>query len=125
MNLASTIELTAGGAGSGCHGDNCGRPSKANWEVPSGFKSLIERGHAEVKTVKVSEILPYEQKRTKESREKIERLRESLRTGKAVPMISVHRYSGGGHPIEDGHHRLVAAKKEGLKEIPVVVLRTL
>lgn len=49
MNLLQAIslsELKAGGPGSGCHGDNCGRPAGASKYAPNGDKKLWEKQQA-------------------------------------------------------------------------------
>jgi hypothetical protein len=48
MNLATTIELYGGGQGSGCKGENCGRPRTREVTMPRGRQSL-ERIDAELK----------------------------------------------------------------------------
>lgn len=44
MNLASTISLSCGGAGSGCRGENCGRPEGYHGTLSSNVKSILKHG---------------------------------------------------------------------------------
>ena len=48
MNLATTIELYAGGQGSGCHGENCGRPKLASDKQEEKADTLLKE-HDQIK----------------------------------------------------------------------------
>jgi GNAT superfamily N-acetyltransferase len=50
MRLSSVLEINAGGPGSGCHGENCGRPSTAN-SYASGVAKVSKEDFKEIKAI--------------------------------------------------------------------------
>lgn len=108
MRLASTIELQAGGPGSGCKGPNCGRHGNVTWTKPSDAKRgklvLVDSNH----------LYPTQNRFVERQ---IEDLKNKIQSGQvqSLPALTVTKVKGepGTYWVWDGHHRWTGAERAG------------
>ena len=135
MDLATIASIHAGGVGSGCHGDNCGRPSgAATATAPEKEKFATTRTYADpnvemVPTWRLQKYAEFNRLTEPETvlrpanylKEMISDIREKGLNSKAFdkPMVMTYNPETGKALLTDGNHRLPASRLAGLHSVPV------
>ena len=106
--------LKAGGAGSGCHGSNCGRKSgslsqstgRIQWEVPSNYRGFVNRPDVEFKVIPANRLEPSESfVPVILDKAHLRRLyNRSVKGTKPLTPVLVKK-EGKDYVVLDGHHR--------------------
>jgi len=121
MNLANTMSIHAGGAGSGCKGPNCGRPSTGVEHRPEKYSFMALR----VDVQKANQIVDAKDHPIVElPKEFLDSIRGLIRINEAhLPKVDVTRpgivaqyQTKDGQRITlliDGNHRAEAARRQG------------
>jgi hypothetical protein len=126
---AQRLVLRAGGPGSGCHGENCGRPPKFQDVIDKKYlragekagyenvKQQFQNSTIEYKTVDSASI---ERQNTDLTQSAVARWEKKINDGKDIPAFVVAPKEHGGYFLLDGHHRLEALGKDQPVRIAVL-----
>lgn len=110
MNLFDVQKLHAGGPGSGCQGDNCGRKKSSTGAVFKAPDKLHERLFKKygvrVKEYDPNKLVPSE---NHQSKARVMKYVRDFENNRPVDMLNIEKFHGKDQ-VQDGHHRWLAAR---------------
>jgi hypothetical protein len=116
MNIEVAYEIYAGGPGSGCKGGNCGRP-KVNW-VDRVDEKFEGKATGSYRTISIGRLVKIQREEDLDKKALAGWIKK-MKQGKPIPALVMDKE----YEMTDGHHRLAALEKLGVKKARVVVGR--